>query len=101
MAIARTLLLNPPILVLDDSTSSVDAGTEHLIQQALDQVMKNRTTFVIAHRVSSVKSADRILVLNNGQISEQGTHEALLQKNGMYREIYDLQFQPQESLDTD
>ena len=101
MAIARTLLLDPPILILDDSTSSVDAGTEHLIQQALDQVMKNRTTFIIAHRISSVKSADRILVMDKAHISQLGRHEDLLLQAGMYRDIYNLQFLPQESKGTD
>ena len=98
LAIARTLLLNPPILVLDDSTSSVDAQTEHLIRQAMDSVVRGRTTFVIAHRLSTVHNADLILVLKDGEIVEQGTHQELLKNGGLYREIYELQLRPQEEV---
>ncbi|MBA3468714.1 MAG: ABC transporter ATP-binding protein [Herpetosiphonaceae bacterium] len=96
IAIARALLLNPRILVLDDSTSSVDTETEHLIQQALDQLMEGRTTFVIAQRLLTLKNADQILVLDDGRIVQRGTHSQLLQQPGLYREIYDLQLKDQE-----
>ena len=96
VAIARTLLQDPPILILDDSTSSVDAETESLIQRALEEVMKGRTTFVIAHRVSSVKTADLILVLKDGEIVERGTHRELISRDGPYREIYRLPLHAEE-----
>ena len=96
VAIARTLLQDPPVLILDDSTSSVDAETESLIQRALEEVMKGRTTFVIAHRVSSVKTADLILVLKDGEIVERGTHRELISRDGPYREIYRLQLHAEE-----
>jgi ABC-type multidrug transport system fused ATPase/permease subunit len=96
VAMARTLLLDPPIMILDDSTSAVDTETEYLIQQALQEVMKGRTTFVIAQRLRTVKLADQILVLNKGKIVEQGCHEELLQKDGFYRRIYDLELRDQE-----
>ena len=98
LSIARTVLIDPPVLILDDSTSSVDVETERLIHQAMIDVMKGRTTFVIAHRLSSVRDADLILVLKDGQIAEQGGHEELMVKSGMYRDIYDLQLRPQEEL---
>lgn len=98
LAIARTLLLNPRILILDDSTSSVDTETEHQIQQALHQLMKGRTTFVIAHRLRTIQEADQILVLDHGRIVERGTHEDLVRRNGFYRRIYDLQLRDQEEL---
>jgi ABC-type multidrug transport system fused ATPase/permease subunit len=91
VAIARALLMNPRILILDDSTSSVDTQTEKLIQAALDTLMEGRTTFVIAHRLSTVRRADMILVMDKGRIVEQGTHEELLMHGGLYREIHDLQ----------
>jgi ATP-binding cassette subfamily B protein len=96
MAIARALLLDPRILILDDSTSSVDTQTEHLIQKALEKLMDQRTTFVIAQRLSTVKRADLILVLDQGKIVEQGKHIELLAKGGLYREIYELQLRDQE-----
>ena len=96
LAIARTLLLDPPILILDDSTSSVDTQTEHLIRQALITVMQGRTTFVIAHRLSSVRNADSILVMKDGQVVQQGAHEELVNIPGPYQEIYELQLRPQE-----
>jgi len=96
VAIARALLMNPRILILDDSTSSVDTETEHLIQNALATLMKDRTTFVIAQRLSTVKRADKIIVLENGEVVEQGTHEELLKKGGIYSEIYNIQFRQQE-----
>lgn len=96
LAIARTLLINPRILILDDSTSSVDTETEFLIQQALRELMKGRTTFVIAQRLQTVKDAQQILVLDKGKIVERGTHEQLLQESIIYREIYELQLRAQE-----
>lgn len=91
VAIARALLMNPRILILDDSTSSVDTQTEKLIQAALDTLMEGRTTFVIAHRLSTVRRADMILVMDEGRIVERGTHNELLVRGGLYKEIYDLQ----------
>jgi ABC-type multidrug transport system fused ATPase/permease subunit len=96
ISIARTLLLDPKILVFDDSTSSVDTETEYLIQQALAELMKGRTTFVIAQRLRTVKSADQILVLKGGKIVEHGRHEELIKREGPYREIYDLELRDQE-----
>lgn len=96
IAIARALLNDPRILILDDSTSSVDTETEHLIQEALAVLMAGRTTFVIAQRLLTLKNADRILVLDHGRIVERGTHETLLARDGLYRQIYDLQLKDQE-----
>ncbi|HLQ10591.1 MAG TPA: ABC transporter ATP-binding protein [Ktedonobacteraceae bacterium] len=99
VAIARTLLLDPRILILDDSTSSVDMETEYLIQQALDVVMRGRTTFVVASRLRTIKSADVILVLEQGSIVERGTHETLLAEGGAYTRLYDLQLREQEEFE--
>jgi ATP-binding cassette subfamily B protein len=99
VAIARTLLLNPQILILDDSTSSVDMETEYLIQQALDAVMRGRTSFVVASRLRTIKNADQILVLDEGRIVERGTHNELLAHNGPYRKLYDLQLREQEDFE--
>lgn len=96
VAIARALLMDPAVLVLDDSTSSVDTETEHLIQRALANVMRGRTTIVIAQRLSTIKNADEIVVLDQGRIVERGTHEDLLGREGIYRQIYDLQLRQQE-----
>ena len=86
------------MLVLDDSTSSVDVETERQIHQAMKEVMKGRTTFVIAHRLSTVREADIIMVLDNGRVAEQGSHHELMAKAGMYRDIYELQLKPQEDV---
>jgi len=91
IAIARALLLDPRILILDDATSSVDLQTEVEIQHALDRLMRSRTSFVIAQRVSTVVQADRILVLDQGQIAAQGTHAELMESNELYAEIYSSQ----------
>ncbi|MBI4334287.1 MAG: ABC transporter ATP-binding protein [Chloroflexi bacterium] len=91
LAIARTLLTNPRILILDDSTSSVDAGTEYLIRQALERIVQGRTVFVITHRLHVIRSADLILVLSEGQIIERGRHDELMTGNGLYRQIYQSQ----------
>ena len=98
LAIARALLLNPRILILDDATSSVDSETEYQIQQALHTLMEGRTSFVIAQRLTTVKEADQILVLQDGRIVERGTHIQLLQNGGYYAEIYDLQLRDQEDV---
>lgn len=94
IAIARAICVDPSILVLDDATSAVDMETEFQIQKALKEVMKGRTSFIIAHRISSLKHADEILVLENGKVIERGTHDELLRKeNGAYKRIYDIQYQ--------
>ncbi|RLI66997.1 MAG: ABC transporter ATP-binding protein [Promethearchaeia archaeon] len=93
LTIARAILANPKILILDEATSSVDTRTEILIQKAMDKLMENRTSFVIAHRLSTIRDADLILVMREGDIVEQGTHKELLQKGGFYAEIYNSQFE--------
>jgi ATP-binding cassette subfamily B protein len=98
-AIARTLLKNPRILILDDSTSSVDTETEASIREALNGLMENRTTFIIAHRIQSVMNADLIIVLDKGQIVQMGTHEELLAQDGMYRQIYNIQTRIENELE--
>ncbi|HEX9871439.1 MAG TPA: ABC transporter ATP-binding protein [Candidatus Tectomicrobia bacterium] len=98
LSIARTILLDPPILILDDSTSSVDVDTERRIHLAMIGVMQGRTTFVIAHRLSTVRQADLILVLQNGEIVERGTHQELMAVGGIYQDIYELQLRPQEEI---
>lgn len=92
LTIARAILANPKILILDEATSSVDTRTEVLIQQAMDKLLEGRTSFIIAHRLSTIKNADLILVMDNGDIVEQGTHEELLKKNGFYATLYNSQF---------
>lgn len=99
VAIARTLLKNPRILILDDSTSSVDLETEGEIRQALEGLMQGRTTFIIAHRIQSVMAADLILVLDNGHIVQRGAHEDLMQEDGIYRKIFDIQTRIEDELE--
>lgn len=96
VAIARALLMDARIILLDESTSNVDVETEMRIQQAFARLLKNRTTFVIAQRLSTVRNADWVLVLDRGKIAEQGTHDQLLKTGRIYRQIYDLQFRGQE-----
>ncbi len=96
LSIARVFLKNPPILILDEATSALDNTTEILIQKALDELCVGRTTLVVAHRLSTIKNADEIAVVDDGGIIEQGTHEELMKKGGMYRRLYMLQFREQE-----
>lgn len=96
LTIARVILTNPRILILDEATSSIDTRTEQQIQSAMDNLMKGRTSFIIAHRLSTIKNADLILVMNQGDIIEQGTHEELLEKDGFYANLYNSQFQEGE-----
>ena len=93
LTIARAILANNPVLILDEATSSVDTRTEHSIQRAMDNLMKGRTSFVIAHRLSTIKNADIILVMKDGDIIEQGNHEELMAQNGFYAELYNSQFE--------
>ena len=97
LSIARVFLKNPAILILDEVTSALDNTTEILIQQALDELCKGHTTLVVAHRLSTIKNADEICVIANGQITEMGTHEALMEKGGVYHDLYSLQFRSGES----
>ena len=96
LTIARVILTDPKILILDEATSSIDTRTEIQIQEAMDNLMEGRTSFIIAHRLSTIKNADLILVMNNGDIVEQGTHEDLLQKGGFYADLYNSQFEEVE-----
>ncbi|MFH0896813.1 MAG: ABC transporter ATP-binding protein [Candidatus Bathyarchaeota archaeon] len=98
IAIARTLLMNPKILIFDDSTSFVDADTEAAIQSALDRLLEGRTTFIVTHRLSTIKRANRIVILDKGRIAEVGTHEELLRKKGIYTRIYETQFAEADKL---
>ena len=92
LTIARVFLCDPPVLILDEATSSVDTRTEMEIGKAMKALMKNRTSFVIAHRLSTIVDADLILVMENGNIIEQGTHQSLLETNGAYAALYNSQF---------
>ncbi len=97
LAIARALLKNPPILILDEATSALDTESERLVQQALDELMNGRTVLVIAHRLSTVRHADKIVVMDKGQIIEVGTHDELLERGGKYKHLYDIQFRDNQS----
>jgi subfamily B ATP-binding cassette protein MsbA len=101
VAIARAVLKNPRILILDEATSALDTQSERLVQDALDRLMVSRTSFVIAHRLSTVRHASRILVMDGGHIIEDGTHDALLEQNGTYRRLYDMQFKTAQELAAD
>ena len=92
ITIARAMIENAPMLILDEATSNVDTRTEELIQTAMDNLTRGRTSFVIAHRLSTIKNADLILVMNEGNIVEQGTHETLIEKDGFYTKLYNSQF---------
>ena len=92
VAIARALLRQTPILLLDEATSALDAESEKLVQDALDRLMRDRTTIVIAHRLATIRSADRIIVMDEGKIVEQGNHDSLIGQNGLYAKLAELQF---------
>ena len=97
LTIARALLKDAPLLILDEATSSVDTRTEELIQKAMDRLMEGRTSFVIAHRLSTVRNADLILVMKNGNIIEQGNHDELMAQAGFYYDLYNSQFTEDEA----
>lgn len=97
MCIARVMLCDPPMLILDEATSSIDTRTEIRVQQAFNAMMKGRTSFIVAHRLSTIKEADIILVMKDGHIIEQGNHEELLAKGGFYNTLYNSQFARSES----
>jgi subfamily B ATP-binding cassette protein MsbA len=93
LAIARALLSDPPILILDEATSALDTESERLVQEAIDRLLEGRTVFVIAHRLSTVRHASLILVMDRGRVVERGTHDELLTRRGMYHRLHTLQFQ--------
>jgi len=92
LSFARALAFNPPVLILDEATSSIDTETERLIQEAIQTLMEGRTSIVIAHRLSTIRSADTILVFHHGEIRERGTHDELMRANGLYRKLYEIQY---------
>jgi subfamily B ATP-binding cassette protein MsbA len=97
ISIARALLRDPPILLLDEATSALDPRSERLVQEAIDRLMRDRTVLVIAHRLSTVRHADRIVVLDEGRVIEQGTHDELFRAGRLYRRLYDLQFRDESA----
>jgi ABC-type multidrug transport system fused ATPase/permease subunit len=97
IAIARALLRDPPLLLLDEATSALDTESERLVQEAIDRLMADRTVLVIAHRLATVRDADRIMVLEEGRIVEQGSHDELYRAGGLYRKLYDLQFREEST----
>jgi ABC-type multidrug transport system fused ATPase/permease subunit len=92
IAIARAILKDPAILILDEATSSLDSESEQLVQEALDNLMKGRTSFVIAHRLSTIRNADKIVVIDKGIVLESGTHQQLMNHNGLYKKLNEMQF---------
>ena len=97
VAIARAMLRNAPIVILDEATSALDNESEAIVQKAMDNLMQNRTVFIIAHRLSTIKNADRIAVINEGELVELGSHDELMQiENGQYKTLYEMQFRSQE-----
>ena len=97
VAIARAMLRNAPIVILDEATSALDNESEAIVQKAMDNLMQNRTVFIIAHRLSTIKNADRIAVINEGELVELGTHDELMNiENGQYKALYEMQFKKQE-----
>jgi subfamily B ATP-binding cassette protein MsbA len=91
MSIARAVAKEPPLLILDEATSALDTESEKMVQDALEKVMQNRTSIVIAHRLSTIQKADKIVVLDKGEIAERGTHDELISQNGIYKKLVDLQ----------
>jgi subfamily B ATP-binding cassette protein MsbA len=92
IAIARALYKNPSILIFDEATSALDSESELLVQEAIDRLMKNRTTFVIAHRLSTIQNADKIVVIDEGRIVQTGKHKELIEEEGLYKKLYEMQF---------
>ena len=97
ISIARAILKNPQILILDEATSALDTESERVVQEALDRLMVGRTSFVIAHRLSTIKNADKIMVLEKGKLVEQGTHDELMEKDGLYAHLYKIQYRSKEA----
>ena len=96
IAIARAILKDPRILILDEATSALDTESERIVQEALNRLMVGRTSIIIAHRLSTIKNADRILVMDKGRLAEDGNHEELMEKNGLYAHLYQIQYRNNE-----